>query len=84
MLCFCGNSYAMYGRTNETECSSKCEDDPDTVCGGIERLSVYSGKMFFFCCCCSFNEEFLFLCFFPYKVRYSKNYVINLYMKHHI
>ncbi|GAB1606542.1 uncharacterized protein LOC115209445 [Argonauta hians] len=42
--CFCGNSYTMYGRRNESWCNRPCTGNQQQVCGGGYSLSVYAIK----------------------------------------
>jgi len=39
--CFCGDSYGLYGKGNETDCNSNCGGNPSQICGGGWRNSVY-------------------------------------------
>ncbi|XP_065067468.1 fibropellin-3-like isoform X2 [Rhopilema esculentum] len=39
--CFCGSSYNIYGKGDESTCSSICRDSTGMYCGGTWRNSVY-------------------------------------------
>jgi len=39
--CFCGERYGTYGKAPESDCQSKCGDNPKQNCGGFWRNSVY-------------------------------------------
>lgn len=52
MFCFCGDDPYRYGPENVTDnyimdsdCNSKCIGDPEQICGGVWRLSVYKSGM---------------------------------------
>jgi len=41
--CRCGNSYGIYGKASSSiECNYRCSGDPNEICGGYWRESVYS------------------------------------------
>ncbi|KAH9882217.1 hypothetical protein J1614_001389 [Plenodomus biglobosus] len=44
--CFCDNMVRMGGKpaSSESECSTKCAGNPDQICGGPSRLSVWSSQ----------------------------------------
>ncbi|CAG2190716.1 unnamed protein product [Mytilus edulis] len=51
MFCFCGDDPYRYGPENVTDnyimdsdCNSKCIGDPEQICGGVWRLSVYKSE----------------------------------------
>ncbi|XP_065060448.1 neurogenic locus notch homolog protein 1-like [Rhopilema esculentum] len=39
--CFCGPSYDIHGKGDESTCSTKCQDSTGMYCGGSWRNSVY-------------------------------------------
>eukprot|EP00128_Syssomonas_multiformis_P016964 Colp12_sorted_trinity150504_noHs@886 len=39
--CWCGKRFGLLGRAEETECDIPCLGDPDFICGGRWRNSVY-------------------------------------------
>jgi len=42
-ICFCGNSgYDRYKQLDDGECNEPCEGNPDEMCGGDWRNTVYS------------------------------------------
>uniref|UniRef100_A0A1I8J3T1 WSC domain-containing protein n=2 Tax=Macrostomum lignano TaxID=282301 RepID=A0A1I8J3T1_9PLAT len=40
-LCFCGNTYGLYGRKSERECNRRCNGNRDEFCGGRMRNCIY-------------------------------------------
>lgn len=41
-LCFCGSKFGRYGKADESKCSSPCQGNNNTYCGGSWFNSVYS------------------------------------------
>lgn len=39
--CYCGNTFGMYPRVDDSDCSNTCSDDNDEYCGGNWRNSIY-------------------------------------------
>ena len=46
--CYCGNELQNNAGFNQTGCSMPCSGDASKVCGGANRLSVYTNKEFFY------------------------------------
>lgn len=42
--CYCGNTYGKYGMADDADCDDPCAGDPDSMCGGYWRESVYGIK----------------------------------------
>ncbi|PAA51512.1 hypothetical protein BOX15_Mlig002697g1 [Macrostomum lignano] len=40
-LCFCGNTYGLYGQKSERECNLRCNGNRDEFCGGRLRNCIY-------------------------------------------
>ena len=48
--CFCGvesRNYARLGWKWDSECDMTCGGNPDEICGGFWRISVYDSKILF-------------------------------------
>ncbi|XP_048243250.1 kremen protein 1-like [Haliotis rufescens] len=41
--CFCGDSYdeSVYPKKAESECNTPCTGNPQQMCGGVWRLSMF-------------------------------------------
>ncbi|CAH1801631.1 unnamed protein product [Owenia fusiformis] len=39
--CFCGNDYGSRGKGDESHCNKPCPGDPNTMCGGHWKNSIY-------------------------------------------
>jgi hypothetical protein len=53
--CFCGDSYARYGRAYSRDCNKKCKGDSREICGSGWRNSVYKTGMKGKFCECEFS-----------------------------
>jgi len=43
--CYCGDSYGKYGKVSESECNFKCNGNFNEICGGVNRISIYSVRI---------------------------------------
>ncbi|XP_014769413.1 kremen protein 1 isoform X1 [Octopus bimaculoides] len=41
-LCYCGNTYEIYGPLGRDHCNIECAGDPTEFCGGYLANSVFS------------------------------------------
>ncbi|CAH1801778.1 unnamed protein product [Owenia fusiformis] len=39
--CWCSNSYGNHGEVPDSDCNTACPGDPNTMCGGVFRNSIY-------------------------------------------
>ncbi|XP_070555713.1 uncharacterized protein [Ptychodera flava] len=39
--CFCGDTYDIYGKVDDSECSMACTGRPNQICGGNWRFNAY-------------------------------------------
>ncbi len=41
-MCYVGNCFIKYEQVDNAECNTVCEKNPNTICGGKSRNSVYA------------------------------------------
>lgn len=40
--CFCGSANSDYDALGTATCTSVCDGDPNEICGGVQKISVYA------------------------------------------